>query len=90
MVYKETDFVKNLRKTHCKGCMNEGDEFHRFCNGQTVIHCYLVNKYIPNDEWHATVRNDTSNVLAEDLSKEINKEIIKDIKEIAEKYGMES
>jgi hypothetical protein len=89
-MYTETDFVKNLRKTHCKGCMNEGDEFHRFCNGQAVIHCYLVNKYIPHEEWHNTVQNDISNVLAEDLSIVINKEIINDMKEMIEKYGLES
>lgn len=90
MMYTETDFVKNLRKTHCQGCMNEGDEFHRFCNGQAVIHCYLVNKYIPHEEWHNTVQNDISNVLSEDLSIAINKEIINDMKEMIEKYGMES
>lgn len=90
MMYTETDFVKNLRTTHCKGCMNEGDEFHRFCNGQAVIHCYLVNKYIPHEEWHNTVQNDISNVLSEDLSISINKEIINDMKEMIEKYGMES
>lgn len=90
MMYTETDFVKNLRRTHCKGCMNEGDEFHRFCNGQAVIHCYLVNKYIPHEEWHNTVQNDISNVLTEDLSIAINKEIINDMKEMIEKYGMES
>ena len=87
MMYTETDFVKNLRRTHCKGCRNEGDEYYRYCNGQTVIHCYLVKTYIPHEEWHNTVRNDISNELVEDLSKEINKEIIK---EMTEKYGMES
>lgn len=87
MIYTETDFVRKLRKEHCQGCMNEGDEFHRFCNGQAVIHCYLVNKYIPHEEWHNTVQNDISNVLSEDLSKEIDKEIIK---EILKQDGMES
>ena len=58
MAYKETDFVKNLRRTHCKGCRDEGNEFHRYCNGQAVIHCYLVKQYIPNDEWRKTIEND--------------------------------
>ena len=90
MVYTETDFVKKLREEHCKGCMNEGDEFHRYCNGQAVIHCYLVNKYIPHEEWHNTVQNDISNVSTENLSIAINKEIINDMKKMIEKYGMES
>lgn len=79
MIYTETDFVKNLRRTHCKGCMNEGDEFHRYCNGQTVIHCYLVNKHIPREEWHNTVQNDILNASVEGISKEIDKKIIEAI-----------
>ena len=81
MVYTETDFVKNLRRTHCKGCMNEGDEFHRFCNGQAVIHCYLVKQYIPNDEWKKTVENDIINKQSNDIVIAINNEIIKEILE---------
>lgn len=81
MVYTETDFVKNLRGTHCKGCMNEGDEFHRFCNGQAVIHCYLVKQYIPNDEWKKTVENDIINKQSNDIVIAINNEIIKEILE---------
>ena len=81
MAYTETDFVKNLRRTHCKGCMNEGDEFHRFCNGQAVIHCYLVKQYIPNDEWKKTVENDIINKQSNDIVIAINNEIIKEILE---------
>ena len=81
MVYTETDLVKNLRGTHCKGCMNEGDEFHRFCNGQAVIHCYLVKQYIPNDEWKKTVENDIINKQSNDIVIAINNEIIKEILE---------
>lgn len=87
MMYTETDFVKNLRKTHCKGCMNEGDEYYRYCNGQTVIHCYLVKTYIPHEEWHNTVQNDILNKQTNDIAIAIDKEIIKDM---VEKYGLES
>lgn len=87
MMYTETDFVKKLRKEHCQGCMNEGDEFHRYCNGQTVIHCYLVKTYIPNDEWKKTIENDILNKQSNDIAIIIDNEIIK---EILKQDGMES
>lgn len=87
MAYKETDFVKNLRRTHCKGCRDEGDEFHRYCNGQAVIHCYLVKQHIPNDEWRKTVENDITNEQVNEIARAIDHEIIK---EIYKKYGLES
>lgn len=86
-MYTETDFVKKLRKEHCQGCMNEGDEFHRYCNGQTVIHCYLVKTYIPNDEWKKTIENDILNKQSNDIAITIDNEIIK---EILKQDGMES
>lgn len=79
MIYAETDFVKNLRRTHCKGCRNEGNEFHQYCNGQAVIHCYLVKQYIPNDEWKKTIENDILNKQSNDIARAINNEIIKEI-----------
>lgn len=87
MIYTETDFVKKLRKEHCQGCMNEGDEFHRFCNGQAVIHCYLVNKYIPHEEWRKTIENDITNEQTNEIARAIDNEIIK---EILKQDGMES
>ena len=87
MMYTETDFVKKLRKEHCQGCMNEGDEFHRYCNGQTVIHCYLVKTYIPNDEGKKTIENDILNKQSNDIAITIDNEIIK---EILKQDGMES
>lgn len=86
-MYTETDFVKNLRRTHCKGCRDEGDEFHRYCNGQAVIHCYLVKQYIPNDEWRKTIENDITNEQVNEIARAIDNEIIKDM---VEKYGLES
>lgn len=86
-MYTETDFVKNLRETHCKGCRDEGNEFHRYCNGQAVIQCYLVKQYIPHEEWHNTVQNDILNKQTNDIAIAIDKEIIKDM---VEKYGLES
>ena len=79
MMYTETDFVKNLRRTHCKGCRNEGNEYYRYCNGQAVIHCYLVKTYIPNDEWKKTIENDILNKQSNDITIAINNEIIKEI-----------
>ena len=87
MAYTETDFVKNLRRTHCKGCRNEGDEFQRYCNGQAVIHCYLVKQYIPNDEWRKTVENDITNEQTNEIARAIDNEIIK---EILKQDGLES
>lgn len=87
MVYAETDFVKKLRKEHCQGCMNGGDESYRWCNGQKVIHCYLVEQYIPNDEWRKTVENDILNEQTNNVESAINNEIIK---EILKQDGMES
>lgn len=79
MMYTETDFVKNLRQTHCKGCRDEGNEFHRYCNGQAVIQCYLVKEHIPNDEWRKTIENDIFNKHSNDITRAINDKIIKDI-----------
>lgn len=79
MIYTETDFVKNLRRTHCKGCRDEGNEFHRYCNGQAVIQCYLVKTYIPKDEWKKTIENDIFNKHSNDIARAIDNEIIKEI-----------
>ena len=87
MAYTETDFVKNLRRTHCKGCRDEGDEFHRYCNGQEVIRCYLVKQYIPNDEWKKTIENDILNKQCNEIARTIDNEITK---HLIEKYGLES
>ena len=45
MYRDETDYVKNIRNTHCKGCMNEGDDNFHFCDGKSVINCYLRKTY---------------------------------------------
>lgn len=86
MIYTETDFVKKLRKEHCKGCRNEGDEFQRYCNGQSVIHCYLVKQYVSDAEWKKTIENDILNEQIRNISDAIDKKIIE---EVLGTYGLE-
>jgi hypothetical protein len=75
----ETEFVKNLRKTHCKGCRDEGDENFRYCDGKSVIHCYLRKTYLPEGEWHNTSLNDIRIEQNRQITKEINNRVLEEM-----------
>ena len=71
---EESDFVKDIRNTHCKGCLNEG-----FCNECSVLNCWLRHTYLPTGEWSRAMRNDIEWKLTCQISDEIDKEILKNI-----------
>lgn len=68
----ESDFVKNIRKTHCKNCLNEGG----FCNACEVLDCWLRHTYLPEGEWTKATMGDIEWKLTCQISDNINKEIL--------------
>ena len=72
----ESDFVKSIRKKHCKGCMNE----HGYCSACSVLDCWLRKTYLPNGEWSKAMVCDIENKMVNQLSDEIDKEILKNLK----------
>jgi hypothetical protein len=76
MYSDETDYVKNIRNTHCKGCMNEGDDNFHYCDGKSVINCYLRRTYIPEGEWQQTSLNDIRIAHCRQITESINKQIL--------------
>lgn len=71
----ESDFVKNIRNTHCNGCLNDGG----FCNACAVLDCWLRHTYLPEGEWSRATKNDIKWKLTCQISDEINKKILKEI-----------
>ena len=71
----ESDFVKKLRATHCKGCMNENG----YCNACSVLDCWLRHTYLPKEEWVKAAMSDIEWKMASQMSDEIDKQILKDI-----------
>lgn len=85
MSFDESDFVKNLRETHCKGCRDENSP--RKCGACAVLDCWLRRTYLPAGEWAQACRADILNEQVDNISEAINKEISK---ELLEKYGKET
>jgi hypothetical protein len=84
---EETEFVKNIRNTHCKGCMNE---YFPGCGACDVLNCWLHKTYLPEGEWRKAVECDTIAQQAKDIGKAIDKEILKGLeKELKKVYGKE-
>lgn len=79
MYRDETDYVKNIRNTHCKGCMNKGDDNFHFCDGKSVINCYLRKTYLPEGEWQQTSMNDIRIEHCRQIAKYINEKILEKI-----------
>lgn len=71
----ETEFVKDKRKTHCKGCMNENG----FCGAQDVLMCWLRKTYLPEGEWHRAMMSDVEAKNVNEIVNEVDKEILKEI-----------
>lgn len=83
--FDESDFVKNLRETHCKDCRDKNSP--RKCSACAVLDCWLRKTYLPAGEWAQACRADIVNEQMEDISKAIDKEIIE---YIDKKYGKET
>ena len=71
----ESDFVKNIRNTHCKGCINE----HGFCNACDVLDCWLRHTYLPEGEWKRACIDDITWKNVCEISNTIDNEILKRI-----------
>lgn len=71
----ETEYVKNIRNTHCKGCMNENG----FCSACEVLDCWLRKTYLPKGEWKKAVTGDVEWKLQCEISETVDKKILQDI-----------
>lgn len=72
---EETDFVKNIRKTHCKGCRNE----FMPCGACAVLDCWLRNTYLPKGEWKKASEYDIHTEQLKTITNDINKQILKEV-----------
>lgn len=83
----DIEFVKNIRQTHCKGCLNGGR-----CTNCETLNCWLRHTYLPNGIWEQAAMQDVENDLGNNLTDTINKEIIKQMakkrKNSAEIYNL--
>lgn len=71
----ESDFVKNIRKNHCKGCMNENG----YCTACTVLDCWLRKTYLPDGEWTKACETDLYQKMSNEISNTINQQILNEI-----------
>ena len=71
----ESDFVKDKRQNHCKGCMNANG----WCTAQEVLMCWLRKTYLPKDEWYNAMMSDTETSAVNEITDEINSRILQDI-----------
>lgn len=71
----ETEFVKDKRKAHCKGCMNENG----FCGAQDVLMCWLRKTYLPEGEWDKALMSDMETKTVSEFTDEVNKRILEKI-----------
>ena len=71
----ESDFVKNIRKNHCKGCMNENG----YCTACTVLDCWLRKTYLPDGEWVKACETDLCQKMSNEISNTINQQILNEI-----------
>lgn len=71
----ESEFVKDKRKNHCKGCINENG----WCTAQEVLMCWLRMTYLPKDEWYKAMMSDMETKYTNEITDEINKTILDDV-----------
>lgn len=71
----ESDFVKDKRKNHCKGCMNENG----YCSACEVLNCWLRKTYLPEGEWSRANMDDITWKNVNELSNEVDKKIMKEL-----------
>ena len=72
----ESEFVKDKRKNHCKGCMNENG----YCSACEVLNCWLRETYLPKGVWAEAIESDITWENVQNLSHEIDKNIMRDLK----------
>lgn len=71
----ESDFVKDKRKNHCKGCRNE----RGYCSACAVLNCWLRKTYLPKGEWERASMDDTVWKNVNKITNEIDKKIMKEL-----------
>ena len=72
---EETEFVKNIRKSHCKGCRNELMP----CGACAVLDCWLRKTYLPEGEWQKAIEYDIHSKHLKDITDEIDKRILEEL-----------
>ena len=72
---EETEFVKNIRKSHCKGCRNELMP----CGACAVLDCLLRKTYLPEGEWKKASEYDIHTKHLKEITDDINNRIIEEI-----------
>lgn len=72
----ESEFVKDKREHHCKGCMNANG----WCTAQEVLMCWLRKTYLPKDEWHNAMMSDIETKNVNEITNEINNSILQELK----------
>ena len=72
----ESDFVKSIRCTHCKGCLNENG----YCSACSVLDCWLRKTYLPAGVWEEACQDDIEWKLVCEISDSIDEQILVDIK----------
>ena len=72
----ESDFVKDKRQNHCKGCMNENG----YCSATEVLSCWLRKTYLPEDEWYKAMESDVITENINEISDAIDRKILEDMK----------
>lgn len=75
----DTDFVKNLRETHCKGCRSNVDIKGVACSCCQVIDCWLRKTYLPQGEWSKACHADMIANMTNDIARDIDNKIIESI-----------
>lgn len=71
----ESDFVKNIRNSHCVGCMNE----RGWCSAVSVLDCWLRKTYLPPHEYEMAMQSDIIQKNVNEISDEIDKKILEEV-----------
>ena len=80
---EETEFVKNIRKSHCKGCRDE----EALCTACAVLDCWLRKTYLPEGEWQKAVEYDFHTTHMQNIIDDIDKRIIEELNHKYNNYG---
>ena len=78
-IMEEPKLVKELRETHCKGCLNEHSP--RKCTACNVLDCWLRRTYLEKGVYSEAAKYDIVTKMSDNISSEINKKIINQMKD---------
>ena len=72
----ESEFVTDIRKNHCKDCMNKNG----YCTAQAVLMCWLRKTYLPEGEWYNAMISDTETSAINEITDEVNERILDEMR----------